>query len=90
MRLLYELGLGRDVQNTVAVPMVTTAGDQILRMQIRRVAGRCVVGVVADIEPYVNILKTDLSIKLEQGRRKRKSSLPSIKARRSARKLKPP
>ncbi len=55
MRLLDELGLGGEVANAVAVPVVDGAGDQVLRVEVGGVAGRGVVGVVADVEPDVDV-----------------------------------
>ena len=55
MRLLDELRLSIQVQNAIAIPMVARARDQILRMQIRRIARGGVVRVVADVEPDVDV-----------------------------------
>ncbi len=55
VRLLDELRLGGEVENAVAVPVVDGAGDQVLRVEVGGVAGRGVVGVVADVEPDVDV-----------------------------------
>ena len=55
MRLLDELRLGVEVEDAVAVPVVDGAGDQELRMEVGGIAGRGVVGVVADVEPDVDV-----------------------------------
>jgi hypothetical protein len=57
MRLLNELRLRRDVSNAIAIPMMTTASDQILRVQVGREAGWRVVGMVAKIKPYIRVLR---------------------------------
>ena len=55
MRLLDELWLRLEIQNAVAIPVMARAGDQILGMEVGRIAGRGVVGVIADVEPDVDV-----------------------------------
>ncbi len=55
MRLLDELRLRVEVQDPVAVPVVARARNQVLGMQVRGIAGRGVVGVVADVKPDVDV-----------------------------------
>ena len=55
MRLLDELRLRVQVENAVAIPVMARARDQILGMQVGGVTCRGVVGVVADVEPDVDV-----------------------------------
>ena len=62
MRLLNELRLGRNILDTIAIPMMPSAGDEILRMQVGRVAWGCKIRVVAYIEPNVDVLENRQSV----------------------------
>ena len=55
VRLLDELRLRVEVEDAVAVPVMARARDEILGMQVGGIAGRGVVGVVADVEPDVDV-----------------------------------
>jgi hypothetical protein len=49
VRILDELGLCWYVLNSVAVPMVPSAGNKMLWMQVRGVSGRSVIRVIAPV-----------------------------------------
>ena len=55
MRLLDELRLCIEIQNTVAIPVMARAGNQVLRIKVSRIAGWSVIRVVADVEPDVDV-----------------------------------
>lgn len=55
MRLLDELRLRVEIKNAVAIPVMARAGNQILRMKVRRIARRGVIGVIAHVEPDVDV-----------------------------------
>ena len=55
MRLLDELRLRVEIKNAVAIPVMARARDQILRMEVCRIACRGVIRVIADVEPDVDV-----------------------------------
>lgn len=55
MRLLDELRLSVQIQNTITIPMMPRASNQILRMKICRIPRRRIIRVIADVEPNVNV-----------------------------------
>ena len=60
MRITNELRLSRNILDPVAIPVVASASDQELRMQIgisgiERVPRRSLVTMVADLVPHVLI-----------------------------------
>ena len=55
MRLLDELWLRVQIKNAVAIPVMARARNQILRMEVCRIACRSVIRVIADVEPDVDV-----------------------------------
>jgi len=87
MRLLDEIRLCVDIQNAIAVPVMSCTRDQICGAEIRGLAGFSVFGMDTNIEPRIDTLGEISRCGFTKGGR---YSLPSTKARRSAARLYPP